>query len=1019
MVNYLEEVSNFIFTSKYARYNEDLGRRETWEEAVARVEAMHLKKYSFLPKSDLKKIAWAFDLVREKRVVPSMRSLQFGGKAIEAQNPRMFNCSVTHIHSIRSFAESFYLLLCGCGVGFGLSKHFLSRLPNLVTSEDKNGTVITYVVQDTIEGWADSVEALLSCYFKNTALTGRKIVFDYSKIRPKGALLKTGGGKAPGYLGLKRAHQKIKTLLDYIIEERNQSQMRAIHAYDILMHCADAVLSGGVRRSACAVIFDKDDKEMMEAKTEFAVDKHTKFGYDDDVKLYHGKVTVSKKKYEVNLTEWEHEHLLKTQKIGWYHIEPQRARSNNSILLLRNEVTREELVEIIEFTKQFGEPGFVFGDHPHTLYNPCVTGNTEILTKNGFKEIQDCINQDLEIWNGFEWSIVTPKITGHNQPILKIKCSDGRELTCTNYHNWIISENYHGDTLLKRAIDLKIGDKIPKYNFPVLTSSKQLEHAYTQGFISGDGMEDYDLLWLYEPKFACQDKLTGGRFVGSELENINGIKRKCFKLDFIFERKDFVPMDYSLESKLNWLAGIFDSDGCELKEGGCQIVSINDSFLIDLQKLLVTCGVQSKIVHSSDEGYRDLPDGKGGTGKYFCQASKRICIGAQAVQNLKGLGLSCARLKFSKSPNRDAGQYTKIISIEDAGVAPIVYCLNEPKKHLAVFNGILTSQCYEVGFLPVTTDGVCGVQFCNLTTMNGRLVTSVEIFEENVEAYTIIGTLQAGYTHFPYLSNAAKELTEGESLLGCSITGMMDNPDILLNPEIQTRMAKFAVKVNKEWAAKIGINQAARITVLKPEGTSSLLLGTGSGIHPHHARKYFRRVQNNKLDNVYRFFKKQNPHACEQSVWSANHTDDIITFPIEVSEKAMVKSDLTALRHLEIIKSTQQNWIKHGLTEANKKPVTHNVSCTVMVKEEEWDGVIDYLFLNRDSFSAVALLPSSGDKSYQQAPMEAISTKEDEEKWIELVSKMKPVNYKLLEEEEDKTSLSQEGACYGGACQII
>ena len=248
-VNFLSEISNFIFTDKYARYNEMMSRRETWDECVARVEKMHHDRFKkILPKDDLDLIKAAFDDVRAKKVVPSMRSMQFGGKAVLAHNARIYNCAVRHIDSPRAFAEVFYLLLCGCGVGLGLSKHFINRLPNLVGPTDKTGTVVTYVVEDSIEGWADSIEALLNCYFRNTAYSGRKIVFDYSRIRPEGAKIKTGGGKAPGYRGLKKSLQKIKALLDYIIEENNQTRLQPINAYDILMHCADAVLSGGIRR---------------------------------------------------------------------------------------------------------------------------------------------------------------------------------------------------------------------------------------------------------------------------------------------------------------------------------------------------------------------------------------------------------------------------------------------------------------------------------------------------------------------------------------------------------------------------------------------------------------------------------------------------------------------------------------------------------------------------------------------------------------------------------------------------
>ena len=187
MIDLKQELSNYIFTGKYARYDEKNERRETWEEACDRVLNMHLKKFETLPKEDIDEIKWAFSLVKEKKIVPSMRSMQFGGKAVEAHNTRCYNCSVRHIDSIRSFAEVFYLLLCGTGVGLGLSKQFLDRLPNLVTLNDRRGSVITYVVEDNIEGWSDSIEALLNCYFRNTAYTGRKIIFDYSKIRKEGA----------------------------------------------------------------------------------------------------------------------------------------------------------------------------------------------------------------------------------------------------------------------------------------------------------------------------------------------------------------------------------------------------------------------------------------------------------------------------------------------------------------------------------------------------------------------------------------------------------------------------------------------------------------------------------------------------------------------------------------------------------------------------------------------------------------------------------------------------------------
>jgi ribonucleoside-diphosphate reductase alpha chain len=342
----------------------------------------------------------------------------------------------------------------------------------------------------------------------------------------------------------------------------------------------------------------------------------------------------------------------------------------------------------------------------------------------------------------------------------------------------------------------------------------------------------------------------------------------------------------------------------------------------------------------------------------------------------------------------------------------------EPGFVFADDDRFLVNPCSEVGFIPITNDGACGVQFCNLVSMNGKHIDSVHKFKEYAKAATIIGTLQAGYTNFKYLSNDAKRLTEDEALLGVSITGIMENPEILLNPEIQTEVARYTKEVNAKWAKKLGIKPAARITLVKPEGTTSLMLGTSSGIHPHHARKAFRRIQCNKEDNVYKHFKSYNEHATEPSVWSATKTDDVATFPLTVSNKAMVKSDLTAIQHLEYILSTQKHWVLNGETEANHKKIHHNVSCTVIVDDTEWNEVIDFIFLHREFFTGVSFIPKSGDKIYKQAPNEAVITPDDETAFAQLQNNWKRVDYTKMHEADDVTELQKEVACAGGVCEI-
>lgn len=1035
-------MAEFTFTTKYAKYDEKKQRRETWDETVSRVERMHLKKFFFLGDEDKEDIKKAFNLVREKKIIPSMRSMQFGGKAIEAHQLRMFNCSVTHIHSLRSFAESFYALLCGTGVGFGISNRFLSRLPNLVEAKDKTGTVLTYTIEDNIEGWADSLEALLNCYFKNTPLSGRKIVFDYSKIRKKGAKLKTGGGKAPGYKGLKNTHIKIKHLLDRIIEENHQNRLKTIDAYDILMHTADAVLSGGIRRSACSVIFDADDSDMMNAKTG-----------------------------------------------DWFVNNPQRGRSNNSAIIIRGKTSFEEFNSLIQKTKQFGEPGFLYVIDDRQLLNPCFTIDTKILTQDGWRtfdsllgknsvnilqdnRVQGILEGKTEIWdidvNGEPFTVTNLasniQKTGKNRDIFELKLKCGRTVKATGNHHFATKRG---------MIELKDLSDLDEVLIPVADvyeadkNSESYKLGNLVGMVFGDGtydeknvyidiwsndarpailskierdakffirknIKDLELLtnWKDSPKFSKNSSVAIGNVTKYRLSS--SLLRQIFQKNGINSKDDGRWLhSKDKDFKTGFLTGMFYCDGhSEYNEKSrtlsFRLGSINFELLKNIQLVLQELGTFSRINLAKKAGFSMLPDSNREYKKYETQNLYRLIIGGK---------LNC--VNFAKTvdlPQKDKNRLTYALSVSQVDIKnkffskvdtikyvgkQDVYCLKEDVRRTLIAEGMTARRCFEINFIPVTDDGRCGFQMCNLTSINGAKVFSLTDFEECSWGAALIGTLQAAYTHFPYLGLTSEELTKNEALLGVSITGMMDNPDVTLHPENQQKCAKIVVETNEKWAKKIGINPSARTTCLKPEGSSSIVLGSASGIHPHHSFKYIRRIQMNKEDNVYKFFKLYNPHACEESVWSANKTDDVISFPIEVPKQAKIKSDFSALEHLEIIKSTQKNWVEPGSTVHNNKKFHHSVSCTVLVKDNEWKKVTKYLFDNQEYFTAVSLLPYTGDKIYQQAPMEAVITPEDEEKWNNLAKEWNTVDYSKLVELDDETTHAAEIACAGGQCEVV
>ena len=287
---------------------------------------------------------------------------------------------------------------------------------------------------------------------------------------------------------------------------------------------------------------------------------------------------------------------------------------------------------------------------------------------------------------------------------------------------------------------------------------------------------------------------------------------------------------------------------------------------------------------------------------------------------------------------------------------------------------ITVNPCVEIGMWPQTEEGESGWQFCNLTEINGKKVKTKEAFFDACKAASILGTIQAGYAKFAYLGEATEKITQREALLGVSITGMMDNPDIIFDDEIQKEGAQLIRETNKKVAKLLGINQAARTTCVKPAGSSSCVLGSASGIHPHHSTRYFRRVQANKMEFPARHYAEKNPSAVEESVWSANDTDLVVNFLCEVPDGSKTKNQLSAIDLLEHVKLTQNNWVEYGTNKSlcMRPFIRHNVSNTITVKPDEWEEVGDYIYRNRKSFAGISLLGFSGDKDYDQAPFCAV-----------------------------------------------
>jgi ribonucleoside-diphosphate reductase alpha chain len=310
-----------------------------------------------------------------------------------------------------------------------------------------------------------------------------------------------------------------------------------------------------------------------------------------------------------------------------------------------------------------------------------------------------------------------------------------------------------------------------------------------------------------------------------------------------------------------------------------------------------------------------------------------------------------------------------------------------------------------------------GISFCNLTEVNCAGAVDADDLYARVKAMAFIGTLQAGYDSFPYLGDVTEAIVRREALLGVGLTGIMDNTGLVLNPKVLGRAARVAVDENIRVAALVGISSAARVTTVKPSGTSSLELGgVGSGIHPRWARRYIQRVTANPLEPQAVYFRRVNPHMVEVKP----NGDWAICFPIQAADDALTVKESTAMEFLDAVFMVYEHWIEPGTARPSSSPgMTHNVSCTVTVRDSELEGVIARVWDERHRVAAMTFAPYLIDERFRYAPRQAVAGPRDEARWNELIRLYKPIDWAAFREETDTTTLSSEPACKGNVCEIL
>lgn len=939
--------SKFVYTRTYAKWVEEKKRREIWEETVNRyVDFIVEERGNLIPPKVIKKIR---EKITNFEVMPSMRALWSAGKAAKNSNVCMYNCAALVIDSVDAFAETLYLLCCGTGVGFSVQKEYVNKLP--VVSELSFISNGLYEIPDSKEGWADSIRILM-----NSLYNGKEIELDYSLIRPAGERLKTMGGRASGPEPLMLLHRFIRD----IFFNAQKRKLTSLECHDILNQIAEIVVVGGVRRSSQISLSDLDDQELANAK---------KWPFPLRRTMSNNSAVYKEKPTAIEfIKEWSEIASSGTGERGIFNLYAAK----------KNAPERRNKDKIV-ITNPCGEVSL-------RDQQCCVSKDTPLITKNGIILIGDNRNKKVEVWNGQNWANVTIRRTGQNKKLLRVYFSDGSFLDTTPEHNFSVKDRFMKDwkkVQAKDLLDYKYTLQVENTTVSNL-SEKILKDAYTIGFAVGDGCvyKGKVIIDLYgEKDFKCpvvgtRHKVTNlARYnVSSQrvISNINGSLISELKL---LPLKMASLSIYSKKSILEFFAGWIDADGSETKTGGIRLY-ISDFERARMSQLLLTCcGIRSSV---------NLLQ-KVGTKTNLSTRKKDLWY----LQITDCNQIPCYRVKTNggHKPKYKA-KYQNIVNVEELDGRHDVYCFNESLRHKAVFSNVLTYQC-------------------NLSEVVIKENDDLESLLDKVETATWIGVIQSTFTDFKFLRPKWKENCEEERLLGVSLTGQMDNKELLSDIALKTLKNKV-LKIAKHASIKMGINMPSAVTTVKPSGTVSQLVNSASGIHPRYSKVYIRRYRISTHDPLFKMIKQQGikviPENGQENLPENKISTWIIEFPIKSPTNSIIRDNISALGQLDWYKHIAQNWCEH------------NPSCTVYVKNSEWLEVGNWIYKNWDIINGISFLPFDGGK-YKLAPYEEIT----EEKYNQLIKEFKYIDYTKLSifEKEDNTEGIKTFACSGDKCDIL
>jgi ribonucleotide reductase alpha subunit len=611
--------------------------------------------------------------------------------------------------------------------------------------------------------------------------------------------------------------------------------------------------------------------------------------------------------------------------------------------------------ELLETRYRTGEPYLYFIDAarramPETQKylglelhgsNLCVAPETQILTDKGYFTISSLKDQTVNVWNGKEWSETCVRQTGIDQKLIKVMLSDGSYIECTLYHKFYIQSGYLSKksrmAALKgtsakvtevRAGDLKINDTLYTLDMPVVESGHTIPYAYASGFMSADGTHDQygrQKIWLYEGKRHLAGHLHAPFSVWKQ--NDGGASRDSISYPVEYLLPKFtVPFDGDVKSRLEWLAGLSDGDGSISRNGNnesLQIGSVNLLFLNEVRLLLNTLGVQSNISLAREAGSFPLPDGHGALKNYDCQSVYRLLISSGDLQRLVALGFSTKRLKIeTRKVQRDARQLRTVVSVEDNGRYDDTYCFNESKRHMGVFNGVLTGNCIEIT-LPTNEERTA---VCCLSSLNAE---TYDDWKDTTLVQDLIEMLDNVVTYF--ITNAPSTLSKAafsasqERSLGLGMMGFhayLQKKNVAFESEEARKINKEMFRHVKHWAVVASSDLAStrgeapdmigtgrrncNLLAVAPNANSALLSATSPSIEPAAANafvvetragtwpvknRYLERVLEDRGFNTDEVWKDivLNKGSVQHLNFLTDHEKDVFKTAIELNQMWIVR----------------------------------------------------------------------------------------------------------------------------------